>query len=113
MTDTKFAQIKKDISENDIVLYMKGTAKLPHCGFSSTVAQILNRLEVTFKDIDVLTDPDLRQAIKDYTNWPTIPQLYIKGEFVGGCDIIKEMYFNGQLQELLKANNIAFNNKAA
>lgn len=113
MTDALFAQIKKDITENDVVLYMKGSAKLPHCGFSATVVQILDRLSVTFKDIDILLDPALRQAIKDFTNWPTIPQLYVKGEFVGGCDIIKEMYFNGELQELLKSKNIAFNNKAA
>lgn len=113
MTNALFTQIQKDISENNIVLYMKGTAKLPQCGFSSTVIKILDHLGVAYKDIDILVDPNLRQAIKDFTNWPTIPQLYIKGEFVGGCDIIKEMYFNGELQELLKAKNIAFNNQAA
>ena len=101
MTDALFTQIKKDISENDIVLYMKGTAKLPHCGFSSTVVKILDHLGVAYKDIDILADPELRQAIKDFTNWPTIPQLYINGKFIGGCDIVRELAASGELMELI------------
>ncbi len=99
-------QIKKDINENDIVLFMKGTAEAPQCGFSSMVVQVLSHLGVTFKDINVLEDDDLRQGIKDFTDWPTIPQLYIKGEFVGGCDIIREMYEEGELKQLLEDHNI-------
>ncbi|MFN7662939.1 MAG: Grx4 family monothiol glutaredoxin [Alphaproteobacteria bacterium] len=95
-------QIKTLIDENHIVLFMKGTSTFPLCGFSSTVAQILQKLQVPFKDVNVLADPELRQGIKDFTNWPTIPQLYINGEFVGGCDIVKEMFASGELQELLK-----------
>lgn len=97
-----FDQIQGDIATYDIVLYMKGNEKFPMCGFSSTVVQILKALKVDFKAIDVLQDEELREGIKAYTNWPTIPQLYIKGEFVGGCDIIREMYQTGELQELLK-----------
>lgn len=94
--------IKKTISENDVVLFMKGTAKFPQCGFSAQVAQILNHLGVPYKDINVLEDQDLREGIKSFANWPTIPQLYIKGEFVGGSDIMREMYQNGELQQMLK-----------
>jgi monothiol glutaredoxin len=97
-----FDQIRKDLSENDIVLYMKGTPVFPMCGFSAAVVQVLNNLGVPFKGVNVLEDNDLRQGIKDFTNWPTIPQLYIKGEFVGGCDIVKEMFETGELQTLLK-----------
>ena len=79
---------------------MKGTADFPLCGFSSTVVQILKRLQVSFKDVNVLADPELRQGIKDFTNWPTIPQLYVKGQFIGGCDIVKEMFESGELQDL-------------
>lgn len=93
-------QIKKEISENDVVLFMKGTADLPLCGFSATVVHILKKLQIPFKDINVLIDPALRQGIKDFTNWPTIPQLYIKGQFIGGCDIVKEMFESGELQDL-------------
>lgn len=96
-----FEIIKKDISDNDVVLYMKGTAQMPHCGFSSVVVQILKHLNVPFKSLDVLSDPELRQGIKEFTNWPTIPQLYIKGEFIGGCDIVKEMFQSGELKKLL------------
>lgn len=92
-------QIRQTIRENDVVLFMKGTADFPLCGFSSTVVQILKKLQVPFKDINVLTDPELRQGIKDFTNWPTIPQLYIKGQFIGGCDIVKEMFESGELQD--------------
>ena len=97
-----FSQIETEIKNNDIVLFMKGTKDMPQCGFSSTVVQILNRCGVSFKDINVLADPALRDGIKQFSNWPTIPQLYIKGEFIGGCDIAREMYQAGELQDLLK-----------
>jgi len=100
------SQIKELIAMNEIVLFMKGTAATPMCGFSSTVVQILNQLKLAFKDVNVLSDPTIRQGIKDYTNWPTIPQLYIKGEFIGGCDIVREMYQNGELQSLLKQKQL-------
>ncbi len=106
MTNPAIDQIKKDISENDVVLYMKGTAAMPMCGFSSLVAQVLTRLGVNFKDVNVLEDDDIRQGIKDFANWPTIPQLYVKGEFIGGCDIVREMYESGELQQLLKDSGI-------
>lgn len=95
-------QIAAEVQNNKVVLYMKGTADFPVCGFSSVVVQILQRLGVEFKDVNVLADPALRQAIKDYSNWPTIPQLYINGTFVGGCDIVKEMFADGELKNLLK-----------
>lgn len=98
--------IQKDITENSIVLYMKGTAEAPQCGFSAVVVQILTGLEVTFKVVNVLMDPNVRDGVKKFSNWPTIPQLYIKGEFVGGCDIVKEMYQSGELQALLKDKHI-------
>lgn len=107
MTDNPiFDQIRKTIDDNDIVLFIKGTAAMPLCGFSSTVVQILKELGVPFKDINVLADPALRQGIKDFTKWPTIPQLYIKGEFIGGCDIVREMFHAGELQEVLKNHKI-------
>lgn len=96
-----FDQIREDISSHDIVLYMKGNAQFPMCGFSAAVVQILNALDVNFKAVDVLKDSELREGIKSFTNWPTIPQLYVKGEFVGGCDIVREMYEAGELQQLL------------
>ncbi|MDF2965431.1 MAG: monothiol glutaredoxin [Rickettsiaceae bacterium] len=101
-----FDKIKQDIETNDVVLFMKGTANAPLCGFSSVVVQILQKLSVDFKDINVLEDNELREAIKIYSDWPTIPQLYIKGEFIGGCDIVREMFASGELQELLKEKNI-------
>jgi len=113
MSNPVFDRISKDISENDVVLYMKGTPVFPQCGFSAAVVQILSLLQVPFKGIDILPDPDLRQGIKDFTNWPTIPQLYVKGEFVGGCDIVREMYESGELQDLLKEKNITFRDQAA
>jgi monothiol glutaredoxin len=94
--------IKKEIQENDVVLYMKGNKLMPMCGFSQRVAFILNELKVTFLDRNVLEDEVLRQAIKDFSDWPTVPQLYVKGEFIGGCDIICEMYKAGELQEMLE-----------
>lgn len=103
MTDNPaFDEIRKDITENDVVLYMKGTAVFPMCGFSAAVVQVLNSLNVPFKGVNVLENEEVRQAIKDFTNWPTIPQLYVKGEFVGGCDIVREMYESGELQQLLR-----------
>jgi monothiol glutaredoxin len=101
MQSSVFERIKNDLALNDIVLYMKGTAMLPQCGFSAQVVNILNKLNVKFKDFDVLKDSELRQGIKDFTDWPTIPQLYIKKEFIGGCDIVKEMHESGELQLLL------------
>lgn len=101
-----FERIRQDLTKHDIVLYMKGTAVFPQCGFSAAVVQVLDSLGLTFKDIDVLADPPLRQGIKDFTNWPTLPQLYIKGEFIGGCDIVREMYASGELQSLLQKEGL-------
>ena len=95
-------KIKDIISKNDVVLFMKGTPDMPQCGFSMTVTNILKQLKVKFNSIDVLADPEIRQGIKDFSNWPTVPQLYVKGEFIGGCDIAKEMYEKGELQKILK-----------
>lgn len=96
-----FAKIESDLQNNEVVLFMKGTKDFPQCGFSAAVVAILNKLGVDFLDIDVLKNPEIRQGIKEYSDWPTIPQLYVKGEFVGGCDIVKEMFQAGELQELL------------
>jgi len=101
-------KISEDVAGNNVALYMKGTASFPQCGFSAVVAEVLNRLNVEFKDINVLADPILREAIKEYSEWPTIPQLYVKGEFVGGCDIVREMYQAGELQTLLKEKKVPF-----
>ena len=101
-----FDQIRKDIAENDILLYMKGTAVFPMCGFSAAVVQVLNSLGVPFKAINILDDDAVRQGIKEFSDWPTIPQLYIKGEFIGGCDITREMYESGELQQLLKEKGL-------
>ena len=98
--------IKKMIDENDVCLFMKGVPEAPQCGFSMTVSNILKYLKVNFKGINVLEDQNLRQGIKDFSDWPTIPQLYIKGEFIGGCDIVKEMFENGELSNLLKQKKI-------
>jgi len=100
-------RIKDDISSNDIVLYMKGSPVFPQCGFSAAVVQVLTHLGVKFKGIDILQDPSLRQGIKEFSNWPTIPQLYVKGEFVGGCDIVREMFDSGELQKLLSDKGVA------
>ena len=99
-------RIRQDIENNDIVLYMKGTGTAPQCGFSGMVVEVLKRIGVSFKDIDVLRDPALREAVKKFADWPTIPQLYIKGEFIGGCDIVREMYASGELLEVLKSKGI-------
>ena len=102
-----FDQIQQEIGGNDVVLFMKGTPVFPQCGFSAAVVQVLSHLGVKFKGVDVLQDPSLRQGIKDFASWPTIPQLYVKGEFVGGCDIIREMYESGELQQLLADRGVA------
>ncbi|MGB0718993.1 MAG: Grx4 family monothiol glutaredoxin [Bdellovibrionales bacterium] len=106
MQNIMFDRIQKDIDDNDVVLFMKGSAAFPQCGFSSLVVQVLSQLGVPFKDINVLEDNELRQGIKDFSDWPTIPQLYVKGEFVGGCDIVREMYESGELQDLLNQKGV-------
>ena len=100
------ADIKKMIDENDVCLFMKGVPESPQCGFSMTVSNILKYLKVNFKGINVLEDQNLRQGIKDFSDWPTIPQLYVKGEFIGGCDIVKEMFENGELKILLESKKL-------
>lgn len=107
MESVIFDQIRKEINDNDVVLYMKGTAVFPQCGFSAAVVQILSELGVPFKDINILEDNIIREAIKEFTQWPTIPQLYVKGEFVGGCDIIREMYETGELLQVLNEKGVA------
>lgn len=106
-------QIKDTVTANDVVLFMKGTKSMPQCGFSSRVAGVLNFMGVEFADVNVLADETLRQGIKDYSDWPTIPQLYVKGEFVGGCDIITEMTLSGELDQLFEAKGVAFDKAAA
>lgn len=106
-------QIKDTITKNDVVLFMKGTKAMPQCGFSSRVAGVLNFMGVEFADVNVLADADIRQGIKDFSDWPTIPQLYVKGEFVGGCDIITEMTLSGELDTLFAENGITFDKDAA
>lgn len=113
MENIIFDRIRKDINNNDVVLYMKGTAVFPQCGFSAAVVQALSQLGVAFKDINVLEDNEIRQGIKDFASWPTIPQLYVKGEFVGGCDIVREMYESGELENLMRGKGIAVNGEAA
>ena len=100
-------RIRRDISENDVVLFMKGTPVFPQCGFSAAVVQVLDQMGVKYKSFDVLLDPSLRDTIKAFSNWPTLPQLYVKGEFVGGCDIVREMYQSGEFADLLKNKGIA------
>jgi monothiol glutaredoxin len=106
MDPTVQQRINDDIKANDVVLFMKGSPVFPQCGFSAAVVQILTHLNVKFKGIDVLSDPSIRQGIKDFSNWPTIPQLYVKGEFVGGCDIVREMFQTGELQEMLQTKGV-------
>ncbi|MCX8506626.1 MAG: Grx4 family monothiol glutaredoxin [Alphaproteobacteria bacterium] len=100
-------KIKQEIASNDVVLFMKGTPVMPQCGFSAAVVQVLTNLGVKFKGINVLEDAQLRQGIKDFANWPTIPQLYVKGEFIGGCDIVREIYASGELSEIFAKHHIA------
>jgi monothiol glutaredoxin len=106
-------QIRETIEKNDVVLYMKGTKTMPQCGFSSRVAGVLNFMGIEFVDVNVLADEGVRQGIKEFSEWPTIPQLYVKGEFVGGCDIITEMTLSGELDQLLEAKGIAYDKDAA
>jgi monothiol glutaredoxin len=106
MTDVQ-SWIKEQVTGNDVVLFMKGTKEFPQCGFSGRLAQILNYLGVNYKDVNVLADDNVREGIKAYTNWPTIPQLYVKGEFVGGSDIVSEMFQSGDLLALLNDKGVA------
>jgi len=106
LIDTILDKIDNLVKTNDIVLFMKGNAEMPLCGFSARVVSILNHLKLNFVGINILEDAEMRQGIKDYTDWPTIPQLYIKGSFVGGCDIVKDMFDKGELQELLKKESL-------
>ena len=111
MTDAH-SVIEKAVKSNDVMLFMKGTPQFPQCGFSSQVVQILDYLGVPFETVNVLADADIRQGIKEYANWPTIPQLYIKGEFVGGCDIVREMFQSGELASHLNQAGIVCNQPA-
>jgi monothiol glutaredoxin len=106
MQDPVRDRIERAIGEHDVVLFMKGTPVFPQCGFSSVVVQVLSHLGVKFKGIDVLADPALRQGIKALSDWPTVPQLYVKGEFVGGCDIVREMFETGELAQLLTSRGV-------
>ncbi|UWQ93096.1 Grx4 family monothiol glutaredoxin [Aliisedimentitalea scapharcae] len=112
MSDAK-NRIDETVKANDVVLYMKGTKDMPQCGFSSRVAGVLNYMGVDFSDVNVLADEEIRQGIKEYSDWPTIPQLYIKGEFVGGCDIITEMTLSGELDDMFETNGVTFDKEAA
>ena len=110
---TTETQIKETVTSNDVVLFMKGTKEMPQCGFSSRVAGVLNYMEVEFADVNVLADEALRQGIKDYSDWPTVPQLYVKGEFVGGCDIITEMTLSGELDQMFDYKGVTYSKDAA
>ena len=112
-TTTAQDQIRETVTANDVVLFMKGTKSMPQCGFSSRVAGVLNYMGVDFVDVNVLADADIRQGIKDFSDWPTIPQLYVKGEFVGGCDIVTEMTLSGELDQRFEANGIGYSKEAA
>ncbi len=113
MTVDSRSRIDDTVSANDVVLFMKGTKTMPQCGFSSRVAGVLNYMGVDFKDVNVLEDDSIRQGIKEYSDWPTIPQLYVKGEFVGGCDIITEMTLSGELDDLFETKQVTFDKAAA
>lgn len=106
MSDT-LDRIRSTIEAHDVVLFMKGVPARPQCGFSSVVVRILDHLGVAYHDVDVLADPEIREGVKAFANWPTIPQLYVKGEFIGGCDIVREMFQTGELQTLLEQNGLA------
>jgi monothiol glutaredoxin len=107
MSNPVHEQIQSTVDANDVVLFMKGTPMFPQCGFSAAVVQVLSHMSVPFQGVNVLEDADVRQGIKEFSSWPTIPQLYVKGEFVGGCDIIREMYESGELEDLMKEKGIA------
>ena len=106
-------QINETVASNDVVLFMKGTKTMPQCGFSSRVAGVLNFIGVEYADVNVLSDDEIRQGIKDFSDWPTIPQLYVKGEFIGGCDIVTEMTLSGELDQLLDDKGVGYNKDAA
>ncbi|TVS01965.1 MAG: Grx4 family monothiol glutaredoxin [Rhodobacteraceae bacterium] len=106
-------QIRETVEKNDVVLYMKGTKTMPQCGFSSRVAGVLNYMGVEYQDVNVLADDAIRQGIKDFSDWPTIPQLYVKGEFIGGCDIVTEMTLSGELDQILADKGVSFDKDAA
>ena len=112
MTDIR-SQIQETIDGNDVVLFMKGTREVPQCGFSSRVAGVLNYMGVAFRDVNVLSSDEMRQGIKDFSDWPTVPQLYVKGEFVGGCDIVTEMTLSGELDALFDAKEVVYDKGAA
>ena len=112
MSDAK-TRIDETVKSNDVVLYMKGTKEMPQCGFSSRVAGVLNYMGVNYADVNVLADEEIRQGIKEYSDWPTIPQLYVKGEFVGGCDSITEMTLSGELDTLFEENGVTYDKDAA
>lgn len=112
MSDTN-TKIEELVKSSDVVLFMKGTKSMPQCGFSSRVAGVLNFMGLEYTDVNVLADEDIRQGIKDFSDWPTIPQLYVKGEFVGGCDIITEMTLSGELDSMLEEKGVTFNKEAA
>ncbi len=103
MAEEVIERIQKAVADNKIMIFMKGTANFPQCGFSAATVQVFEQLGVPFQTADVLTDPELREGIKRYTNWPTIPQVFIGGKFIGGCDIVREMYESGELQDLVKS----------
>ncbi len=109
MSNPVHEKIQSTVDANDIVLFMKGTPMFPQCGFSAAVVQVLSHMSVPFQGVNVLEDMEVRQGIKEFSAWPTIPQLYVKGEFVGGCDIIREMYESGELEDLLKEKGLAAN----
>ena len=104
--------IDKEVKDNDLVVFMKGTPQFPQCGFSGQVAQIMDYLGVDWKGINVLTDDELRQGVKDYSQWPTVPQVYVKGEFIGGCDITREMFQSGELKQLLEEKGVVVAGRA-
>tara|TARA_B100000686_G_C16765168_1_gene961295 strand:+ start:935 stop:1267 length:333 start_codon:yes stop_codon:yes gene_type:complete len=106
MSNPAHEKIDQLVKNNDVVLFMKGNAQFPQCGFSSAVVQVLDYMEVTYKDVNVLETDEMRQGIKEYSNWPTIPQLYVKGEFVGGCDIVREMFQSGELKDLFEEKGV-------
>ena len=110
---TALETIKDTVEKNDVVLFMKGTKMMPQCGFSSRVAGVLNYMGVEFADVNVLADAEVRQGIKDFSDWPTIPQLYVKGEFVGGCDIVTEMALSGELDTLFDQSGVTYSKEAA
>jgi len=106
MTNPIQDEIKKGVDEHDVLLFMKGTPVFPQCGFSASIVQILSHMGVKFTGVNVLDNPEVREGIKEFSNWPTVPQLYVKGEFVGGCDIIREMFESGELETYLKTKEI-------